>query len=120
MQIAGMRFRWLRFPDPAGALQDRGATASLVRELGRNYTRYHTYLAEELSQMERPAADDYDDVQAYFADWTKIEEILKAEALLRNCRSFMLDRRRLDAALDPTVPLVDSTDRLVSVEEAAP
>jgi hypothetical protein len=120
MQPGQMKLKRLRFPGRAGELQDAGATPALAKELGDNYGRYHGFLSDELAKVGRPEPRDFDDIEAYMKECAKAQEIVRAEALLRNCRRFRREGRRLDAPLDPEVPLIDDRDRLVSVETGKP
>lgn len=112
-----IRFRRLRFPDAAGEHQRSRASASLIRELGDNYGRYHEFLGRALEEAGgRPDPDDYASFEAYLAAWTLVEEIVEAEVLLRRSEGFRKRANRLDAPLNASIPLVDSDDRLVSIE----
>jgi hypothetical protein len=111
--------RKLRLPGRAGELQDVGATASLVRELGDNYSTYHQHLATELARLGgRPDPADYrDDFEGYCEAYSAARDVVLAEVALRSARAF----RKLGGHLaDPPPldepPLVDRNDRLVSVE----
>jgi hypothetical protein len=118
MQIDSQRvkFERVRLPGRAGKLQEQGAEASLVRELGDNYGIYHEFLHDELAKTGRPKREDFDDVESFLAAWDRAHEIVLVEALLRTARAHRQSGRRLDASLDRSVPLVDGNDRLVSVE----
>jgi hypothetical protein len=119
LSIGLITLRRLRFPGRAGDLQAQGSTASVIRELGDNYETYHEYLRAELAKFpRRPVPEDFVTRQAYYDAWTRVQEIVAAEALLRNCRAFRRDGRPLDAALDPKVPLIDDKDRLVDFAAA--
>lgn len=112
--IGAITLQRVRFPGRAGELQARAATASLVRELGDGYERYHAFLVAELERVGgRPDRADFDDGDAYIEAFETAREIVVAEALLRNCRAFRREGRALDAALDPSTPLLDKDDRLV-------
>ena len=115
MQPGQMKLKRLRLPGRAGELQDAGATPALAKELGDNYRRYHEYLAKELAEVGRPEPRDFDDIDSYLKECARAQEIVRAEALLRNCVRFRREGRRLDDPLDPDVPLIDEHDRLVSV-----
>jgi hypothetical protein len=117
MQIGPYRLRGVQFPDPAGEHQRRGATASLIRELGDNYSDYHAYLADEIETFNGPPKPaDFADFDAYAAAWSRAQALVMAEAFLRNCKAFRRSGRPLDAPLDPTTPLLDHRYRLVGVE----
>lgn len=112
----------LRFPHPAGKLQDIGATASLIRELGDNYGSYHAFLAQELEATGgRPEPGHYgDDFVAYYRASDHWADIVVAETLLRRCRAFRRSGRGLHEvdAREPTT--LDARHRLVSIETGAP
>lgn len=109
------RLARLEFPGRAGELQRGRASASLVRELGDNYSAYHGYLRAELARFGgRPQPKDYDDQASYFAAWARIQEIVMAEALVRACVAFRRNGRPLGAPVDTSVPLVDANDQLVA------
>jgi len=117
MRIGIIDLGAVQLPEPAGEHQRAGATAALVRELGDNYGKYHAYLAAELAKIGRPPQiDDYSSAEECIAAWARAQQLVAAEALLRNCRAFRRSNRRLDTPLDTTTPLLDSSYRLVSVE----
>src|SRR5918999_505240 len=77
-----------RFPGRAGKLQAQGATASLIAELGDNYSTYHRALRaafESAGGVPQPA--DYSDFSAYAADFARLQEIVAAELLLRRAHA---------------------------------
>jgi len=104
------------FPGRAGELQAAGATAALVSELGGNYATYHQYLAGELRAFgKRPDPDDFETRDDYLGAWTRIHDIVRSEAVLRNCRAFVLRGRSLNVPLDPEDgPLVNETEGLLA------
>jgi hypothetical protein len=118
MDIGQVRLRNIRFPDRAGEFQDAGATASLVRELGDNYGRYHEYLAREGQRLR----DEFDpgkygwDLDGFGRAAAHLHEIVMAESLLRACRTYRRDGKRLGTRPDSMVPLVDNRQRLLSLE----
>ena len=116
MRIANVHLSKLTFPGEAGELQRSGGTAELVRELGGNYERYHEFLRQEIEQADRfPERRNYDSMDSYLEAWAHLQDLVKGEALLRNCRAHLRHGRALDAAIDPTLPpLVDSDRRLLS------
>jgi hypothetical protein len=116
MELGGMTLKRLTFPDPAGSHQRRAATAALVRELADNYDRYHEFLRKELAKFEKlPEPSEYPNMDAYLEAWTLVQDIVKAEAILRNCVAFRETGRPLSSAADTSLPpLVDSSHRLVS------
>lgn len=121
MELGSITVKKLTFPGQAGQYQRGGFTPALIRELGDNYSYYHAFLRQELEKVaQRPDPDEYrarDDPEGYAQAWAWIQDIVKAEALLRNCRRYRRSGRRLSDALDPNEPpLVDEHDRLVSVE----
>ena len=104
-----LAYRYLRFPDRAGELQQAGNLGQLVTELGDNYAKYHDYLAELVAQHgARPEPDDYDDLGSYLAAVSFASEVLNGEAFLRTCRA-----RRVGASDGPVSLLVDEWHRLV-------
>jgi hypothetical protein len=119
MQIGNITMRRLQLPARAGQLQAEGATAALIRELGTNYRQYHAFLREELEKVGRvPVPADFSTQEEYLDRWDWIQELLRAEALLRNCKRFVENRRSLQApASAESRPLIDSNDHLVSIEE---
>jgi hypothetical protein len=120
MQIGLIPILEIEFPEPAGAYQRDGITASLIRELGDNYARYHGFLADKLADFEKvPEVDDYATSEEYLAQWALIHDILRSEALLRTCRAYRLFGQPLNQPLDFThgeTPIVDDQHRLVSIE----
>lgn len=118
MMIASVRLRDLEFPGRAGELQRAGATPSLVRELGDNYERYHEFLRRALAEFgKEPVSDDFPSFDAYIRAWAAVQEIVLAEALLRNCRAYRRTGRPLDYPLDQSgPPLVDGEFQLVSAD----
>jgi hypothetical protein len=55
-------------------------------------------------------------MDAYLDAWAWVQDIVKAEALLRNCFAFRRTGRPLDAPADTSLPpLVDSSHQLVSM-----
>jgi hypothetical protein len=104
-------------PGRAGRLQTQGSTAALVRELGDNYATYHAFLANRLVQLGgRPAPEEFRDGDDFYAAVAAVQDVVKAEAILRICRNYRLYGGSLQTSVDPSVPLVDNADRLVSVE----
>lgn len=110
------QFEKVRFPGRAGELQRAGGGPSFARELGENYGTYHAFLRDELARVGRPDRGDFDDANSYFEACTVAMEIVQAEAFLRVCRGWRKHGRPLASAIDGDTPLVDSRDRLVSVE----
>jgi hypothetical protein len=117
MELGRIGLKRIVFPEPAGSYQRRPATASLVRELGDNYDRYHQFLRRELAKFGKPPEpSEYPSVDAYLEAWTVVQDIVKAEAMLRNCVAFRQTGRPLDSPADTSLPpLVDSSHRLVSM-----
>jgi hypothetical protein len=111
MELGQLRLGKLELPGAAGQLQRERATASLVRELGDNYSKYHAFLAARLAKLGRPDPADYETYEAYAAAWGEVEDVIHAELTLRRCRGMRKRRGRLDAA--PTSPLIDEKDRLL-------
>lgn len=113
-----LRANCLEFSDRAGELQRAGASASLIRELGDNYGRYHAYLALRLQELGGQAdpADFPDDPAAYGRHANELQRIATSEALLRRARAHRREGHPLDEDLNGGLPLVDSERRLVDVE----
>ena len=122
MEFFGKDITEIPFAPRAKALQAKGQTAGLVRDLGDNYGEHHAHLAAELERVGRPtvpkhstleeALAGYDD---YVARWTYVEQIVTGEAILRVCRAHRQDGARLVAVVPDGPPLVQD-DRLVSFE----
>jgi hypothetical protein len=122
-QVGDLVIYGLEFPDPAGALQREKATASLIREVGDNYGRYHAFLSAKLSEHGgRPDPEAYEKrIDDYLLACQEVRDVLVAEMLLRRCRVF----RKLGGSLDTPLsfqetPLVDEWHRLVSAEIGRP
>jgi hypothetical protein len=117
MRIRFDKFKKLEFPDRAGEHQRARETASLLRELGDNYEHYHNHLAEELARIgKRPVREDYPSEDAYLEAWTYVQELVLAEALLRNCHFHRRGERSLDSAQRPDDPPLVKDDRLVGLD----
>jgi hypothetical protein len=116
MKLGGMTLKRLTFPGQAGTYQRGAATPALVRELADNYDRYHEFLRRELAKFGKPPEpSEYPNMDAYLEAWTTVQDIVKAEAILRNCVAFRETGRPLDSPADTSLPpLVDSSHRLVS------
>lgn len=108
------RFGGLILPGAAGDAQARGAVATLVREFGDNYVTYHRFLATELDRSVLPDPARFPTIEGYLAAWARIHGIVRAEAFLRNCLQFRRDGRAINLPTDPSVPLVDASNRLVN------
>ena len=117
IEVGGIVLAKLRFPDPAGKLQDAGDKLSLAKELGANYKQYHEFLQNEIAKLPRlrPDRRSYRDARSFLQanEWS--EEIVKAEVLLRKCRAFQSSGTRLAMQDESDVPVVDSNDNLVSL-----
>lgn len=111
-----INFDSVRFPGRAGALQAANATPALISELGANYAGYHDHLRTELAGLSRPDPRNYTDGEEYFADWSRLEDLVKAESYLRTCRAHRISGHPLDAAAYTHIALVDDQNHLVSVE----
>jgi hypothetical protein len=116
MRIANVYLSKLELPGGAGDLQRAGAISELVRELGSNYEMYHDFLRQAVDQADRfPERENYDSMDSYLEAWAHLQDLVKGEALLRNCRAHLMHGRALDAAIDPPLPpLLDERRRLVS------
>jgi hypothetical protein len=99
------------WPARAGELQRSADVSGLGQELGENYDQYHLFLAKELSEIGgAPVPEDYRGrFTLYIETWARVQEILRAEQMLRTCRS-----QKAGVETDHA-PLVDSDYRLFSV-----
>lgn len=117
IQMGGIVLAKLRFPDPAGKLQDRQDKAALAAELGDNYARYHKFLQDEVAKLRslRPERHDYPDIASFLQanEWS--EDIVKAEVILRKCRAFRRSGAKLAAQDTSGQPVVDAKDNLVGL-----
>lgn len=108
----------IELPGRAGALQRAGQTTELIRELGNNYAVYHEFLAGRLARFgSRPKAEDFEDVEDYYAAWAEIESIVATEAFLRAVHRNRREGKPLRVTLGAEdVPLVDAeTHELISI-----
>jgi hypothetical protein len=109
--------RHVRFPDPAGGMQDAGRIAELIRELGDNYDHYHEYLAAE---VERCGSGPPDPLQwrGRYEEFCKrgayANELFVAESMLRAFAAHRGASDMLDGA-----PLADERHRLFSARPSA-
>lgn len=88
-----------------------------MRELGDNYARYHRFLATRLGELGgRPDPGDFEDFDDYGRVCTEVQNVLRAEAFLRQAWAFRQLGTPLRQGADPTLPLVDEHHRLVSAE----
>ena len=114
LTIGQIEVRGVPFPGPAGDALARNATASFVREVGDNYSYYHDFLAKRLGALlPPPDPRDFRTYPEYAAALDRVHAVVRAEALIRNCAQYRQSGRRLDAAIDLSVPLVDADDNLV-------
>ena len=117
MQIGMYNISAVTFPGLAGERQQAGDEAGLLDELGRNYSRYHAFLASELERAGLPRPEDCVDFADYTKKWTYVHHIGNAEILLRVARA---RAQTGQATLSPNErfnrPLLDSAGRLASVE----
>jgi len=91
--IAGLAIDSVEFPGRAGELHRNGATASLIAELGDNYVAYHEFLAGELKRRKPPRASgkqDEESIKEYLEGWSRLQDVVRAEAVLRACRNYRL------------------------------
>ena len=111
MRLAITTFEHVVLPGLAGRLQRIGADAALAAELGMHYDRYHAFLCNELealgNTMPEPAAFG-DDYAGYAAACNHVQELLRAEACLRQCAM-----AAGDSGVQRNIPLVDADHRLV-------
>jgi hypothetical protein len=87
-----------------------------VRELGDSYATYHAYLASALEKVGRPKPEQYSSMDAYLEAWDWVQQLVRAEVILRNCRAHRATGRELNAPLEFDVALIGPGDRLLSVE----
>jgi len=123
MNLFGFDIHELPFGGDATAIQQRGQTTALVRELGDNYAAYHERLAGELARVGRPVAPEHADAKAALAgydafvgEWTYVEQLVAGEAVLRICRAHRVDGARLVSTLPPG-PVLVQDDRLVAYDD---
>lgn len=116
MKIEGFVIDDVVFPGVAGELQRREDVSGLVSELGRNYRRYHAFLAETLGETGRPDPKDYDSFVDYTAAWRRQHHLVHAELFLRYCRARGSGPAALAEALRPGRPVVDEKDGLVALD----
>lgn len=115
MQIANLNIHRLQLPDRAGDLQRQNATPALVKELGDNYDRYHTFLAAFVESIGGlPRASGFSSRDAYFEACELAQDAVRAEAILRICRDYRQRGGRLDAAISGQQPLYDDRYRLLA------
>jgi len=121
MELFGHDIHELPFGGAAEQLQQRRATASLVRELGDHYSGYHATLAAELARVRRPTAPKFDGIEAglarfdaYVEEWTHVERLVAAEAVLRACAAYRRGDAPLQAQLPADGPPLVEGDLLVS------
>jgi hypothetical protein len=119
MELGQLRLR-VEFPDAAGAHQRARSTASLIRELGDNYDRYHAFLARALGEIgDRPEPRDYgDDLDSYARDCQRIDDLMRAEAVLRACWRYRQRGESLGSL--GSEPMVDTSHRLLNVRTGEP
>jgi hypothetical protein len=109
--------RVLQWPEPAQSMYLAGDIEALVQQLGDNYARYHGFLAAQLVSLGRPRPDRFASKDAYFRAWMMVEDVVWSEAALRQCRNHQQFGAALSAPVDARYPLVDSGDRLVSLDD---
>lgn len=118
MEIGPLDLRDVRLPGAAGDLQAAGAKASLIKELGDNYARYHAFLSEEWRKLgSLPDPTKFEDFSSYATALARFESVVHAEATLRRCEAYRRRGARLTAPLDLRVPLV-ADDMLVGIDPA--
>ena len=117
MKISSIDLGGLRFPGRAGRLQEVGATAALVRELGDNYETYNAFLAEEMRKLggDPDPADYVDDYDGFIQAAARIRDVTAAEIALRRCDAHRTRGQALDAEPAGT-PIIDSGQRIVSIK----
>lgn len=118
MALGIPQFQTFNFPGAAGSHQRAGSVTALIRELANNYPEYHRFLADEVAKIGRPTRARYADEDSYLAAWARVQELVLAEALLRNCRLNGEQGRALDAAADTSGPPLVRDDRLVGLDDA--
>jgi hypothetical protein len=118
MQIGSIELTHLTFPGRAGELQRKDAVPALVAELGDNYAKYHEFLRARLAEHgTAPAVEDCPSILAYYEAWNSVQELVKSEVILRNCKAYRERGRSLNSVLEQDgVPLVDAEFGLVSNE----
>jgi hypothetical protein len=116
MDFENLKLAHYRFEGRAGALQARGAMASMLAELGDNYATYHDQIADELERIGgRPDPKDFaGDYAGYCVALDTMVDLLRAERILRMARAWREDGIPLGESVDVDLPLVDERHRLVS------
>ena len=107
-------------PGRAGDLQDAGASAALVAELGDNYAKYHEFLVAEFDKLggfPDPPTDPWK-MPRYLATSAKIDALASSEVALRQFRAARLKVKPEDSVggVWPG-PLLDGTGRPTSAED---
>jgi hypothetical protein len=109
--------KYVRLPGRAGEFQQSGSMGQLVREVGDNYGQYHAHLNGMMAAARgRLRPEDHDDRESFLQAYALAQEVVLMEAFLRNARVSRRSGTPLDAGLDLGTPLLDSENRLVSVE----
>lgn len=79
-------FQHISLPEPANRHYVAGDLGSFLREVGGNYQRYHDFLQSELGKI-----GDWPDpsigADEYLRMWGVLQDIGKAEHILRTCRA---------------------------------
>ncbi len=108
-----------RFGGRAGALQDSGEAAALVKELGEAYAAYHGELTDALTKLGGlPRRSEFEsggqnfDVDGYTRRGGAVDELVHAEAFLRWCSAKVAGRR---VGTDQTGPLITPSAQLRSM-----
>ena len=116
-----VRVRRTIFPDRAGEHQRDGATPELIRELGGNYPRYHAFLAARIKALGgSPQPKDFESAADYFEACADLQDLVRAEIVLRTCADSVRDGRSLDQG--PAAghgPLLGKDDELLRSERLA-
>jgi hypothetical protein len=119
VRLGGLVVTRVKWPGRAGDLERSNKLDDLVDELGDNYASYHEFLRRKLADLgPRPDPRKYaNDPDGYFDLCGLRQEIVLAEEILRRCRGYRKDRRTLGARSDSEPTMLDSRQRLISVED---
>jgi hypothetical protein len=119
VRLGGLVITRVTWPGQAGDFERTNKFQALVDELGDNYGTYHEFLRRKLADLgPRPDPRKYaNDPDAYFDLCGLRQEIVLAEEILRRCRGYRKHGRSLGARSDDEPTMLDSRQRLISVED---
>lgn len=114
------KIRKTAFPGEAGRFQRAGDLAALVQELGGNYAKYHDFLAGALVEYGgRPTKERHGDRDAYVEAWARVQDLVRAEIILRSCFDHVTSGRPLDQVPDPRHGVVVTPDDRIARSQYA-